>query len=36
LLQLYATNMMLELAGRRGTTIGESGSADGFVAIARW
>lgn len=36
LLQLYATNTMIELTGRRGSTIGETGSADGFVAVANW
>jgi hypothetical protein len=36
LLQLYATNTMLELSGRRGTTTGDSHSADSFIAIANW
>lgn len=36
LLQLYATNVMLELSGRGGSTTGDSHSADAFLAIANW
>lgn len=36
LLQLCATSTMLELSGRRGSTSGERGSAEEFVAIASW
>jgi hypothetical protein len=36
ILQLFATQTLLELADRPGSATGESGDADSFVAIARW
>ena len=36
LLQLCATSLMLELSGRHGSTSGERGGTEEFVAIASW
>lgn len=35
-LQLFATQTLLELADRKGSATGEQGGPDSFVAVARW
>lgn len=36
LLQLYATQLVLELAGSPGAAVGEDGGDDTFIAVATW